>query len=472
MKTIRVVPDTNLFLQCRALAELGWSQVTDAEKVIVMLTAPVQRELDRLKADGNARRARRARDVNTLLRELFRQGPRGEIQVRATAPVVVLQAPLEVQPTPDLQFLNYAGLDHQIVGIAHALSAAEETHVLTDDGGVLWAARAVDVPALEIPMDWMLPREPSEVDKLRTEMEQRFKKIGSDAPRFEVEVLDDRCQPIEKLAGAITVHTASSRGPVDTLINKVRQRFPPEVRFGPAPGEQRSFFYQYRPPSRSAVAEYQQAFMAWEGEIERLLSAHHDVLTRLFQPPFCRFRVANIGSRPAGGALVKFTSKGNLLINHLDDEPKAQLPALPVPPDPPRGRWVDPNAPHRSPPSASDLKGELPRSFTQLLQGVEAVDPPYPDEFRFREKPTEPVRSFELDCQQWRHGRAPEEFLVGVYPEDRAGSQIRGAIELEIHAENLAEPVKRVVPVRIDVTLESALDSAVEMVARLLGDRP
>src|SRR5260221_7173731 len=64
-------PDTNIFLQCKALNELQWSDAIDADEIELLIGAPVQDEIDRLKNDGNQRRARRARDTNRLFRDVL-----------------------------------------------------------------------------------------------------------------------------------------------------------------------------------------------------------------------------------------------------------------------------------------------------------------------------------------------------------------------------------------------------------------
>lgn len=61
MATVRFIMDTNVILQCADLAGLTWSDITDAENVELVVASTVMQEVDRLKSDGNARRARRAR---------------------------------------------------------------------------------------------------------------------------------------------------------------------------------------------------------------------------------------------------------------------------------------------------------------------------------------------------------------------------------------------------------------------------
>ena len=46
MATLYVFPDTNLFIQCRPLNELDWSLWPDSSEIHLVVTRPVQREID------------------------------------------------------------------------------------------------------------------------------------------------------------------------------------------------------------------------------------------------------------------------------------------------------------------------------------------------------------------------------------------------------------------------------------------
>ena len=67
-----LVVDTNVLIQCRSLSELDWrAAAPGAAEITVLMTLPVLRELDRFKADGNTRRARRAKSILRRIRPLF-----------------------------------------------------------------------------------------------------------------------------------------------------------------------------------------------------------------------------------------------------------------------------------------------------------------------------------------------------------------------------------------------------------------
>ena len=67
-------PDTNLFIQCRPLEELDWSEWTDFEEIHLLVCRTVQREIDQRKNRGNDRSAQRARKTSSLFRSIIETG--------------------------------------------------------------------------------------------------------------------------------------------------------------------------------------------------------------------------------------------------------------------------------------------------------------------------------------------------------------------------------------------------------------
>ena len=137
MSMLYVIPDTNIFLQCKALEELDWAATFPGIDTI-FLTVPrvVVGEIDRLKNDGNARRAKRSRAAATRFREILRSESQ-QLTVRAENPRVILcfapRARLLPENYPDLDF---AINDDRLVGEALELSKKEAVTILTNDVGV------------------------------------------------------------------------------------------------------------------------------------------------------------------------------------------------------------------------------------------------------------------------------------------------------------------------------------------------
>jgi hypothetical protein len=69
---LALIPDANLFLQCKAIKSLPWGELAEAESVAIYIGRTLQEEIDSLKSDGNQRRARRAREANSFIKQLLR----------------------------------------------------------------------------------------------------------------------------------------------------------------------------------------------------------------------------------------------------------------------------------------------------------------------------------------------------------------------------------------------------------------
>jgi hypothetical protein len=181
-----------------------------------------------------------------------------------------------------------------------------------------------------------------------------------------------------------------------------------------------------------------------------------------------RFEAINRGTRPARDVLVSISAKGNFEILPTQAQPKGTF-SLPSCPKPPRGIW--------GPQGFADLE-KLARQMRQQglvsptdLLRIGNLGPPAPrDPNKFYWKPTRPSTStdkFVFVCAQWRHGGAPEGF-TGEILFDPSQTNVTGALECIIQAENLSSPERLLVPVRMVVVRRCILDTAREGVDRLI----
>ena len=60
-RALYLFPDTNLFIQCLPLQQIDWTQWDDFDEVHLLVSRPVQREIDNQKNRGNDRVGQRAR---------------------------------------------------------------------------------------------------------------------------------------------------------------------------------------------------------------------------------------------------------------------------------------------------------------------------------------------------------------------------------------------------------------------------
>ncbi len=86
---LHLFPDTNLFIQCKALDQLDWSAWKAFDEVRLVVSRPVLREIDYRKNKGSDRVGKRARTTAALFGEIIKSGLAGKI-IRDAEPRVVL----------------------------------------------------------------------------------------------------------------------------------------------------------------------------------------------------------------------------------------------------------------------------------------------------------------------------------------------------------------------------------------------
>ena len=231
----------------------------------------------------------------------------------------------------------------------------------------------------------------------------------------------------------------------------------------------------YIPASEEEINRYRNsAYPGWLRACREALSVIHEKLQERDGDSKFTFSISNDGTRPAKDALLNIIAEGNLKIyvpvyNPKSEKPTEQEPILPTPPTPPRGRW-------------SSLHNILNRStnLNGLLRDPFLINPSIFDKDRRRDpngfyyKPNRPTTQGEfisLECEQWRHSIGPEHFSghISVDPYD---DEIQGALICEVHAENLAEPVERTIPVRINIKRIRPVERARNLVEELSFRQP
>ena len=117
MKILYLFPDTNVFIQCRPLEELGWDIWSSSfERVHVIVCRPVQRQIDYLKYRGNNRVSQRARKTHSLIGKILSSAECYRT-IRETKPQVKLLLDVSWKPSPQLKDrLDYSEVDDQVVG--------------------------------------------------------------------------------------------------------------------------------------------------------------------------------------------------------------------------------------------------------------------------------------------------------------------------------------------------------------------
>jgi len=261
-------------------------------------------------------------------------------------------------------------------------------------------------------------------------------------------------------------------------MNRIGDRFRIVTDFG-SPGEQEERGVgviglgtrEFVPTTAEAISEYRANYAKWLEKCDGILRSFHVALERRADAPKIRFWAANGGTRPAKDTLITIETNGELalMVPERTKPCENESLALPRPPGTPRGTWViqDPFKMLRgafgTPPALvtlSDTRSILP----ELLKPPRPRDP---NSFYYKPRPEAPVSEVNLECAQWRHGFEPEEFEVEIrFHRNRAGT-LEGALEFRVHAENLSEIEKMVVPIRTTIREVRAHETAEGLVQQL-----
>jgi hypothetical protein len=496
-RVVHLFLDTNVLLQCRALEELDWSAWRDFDEVHLIISRPVQSEIDSHKNKGGDRVAQRARKASSRLRDII-LGSNEYADIRPTDPAVKLFLRPELRPSPELaEVLDYSRFDDQLVGIVHAFTERNpgaEARVLTHDTGPMGTARMIGVAIAPVPNDWLLPPEPSEADKRIRSLEAEVARLKQMEPQFSVACIDADGEELSKLERELVYYEPLAAADLSTLIEKIKRRFPLATDFGPRERAERPVqgLFQlmarkqvFTPATDREIEDYQEKHARWLKQCEDRLRNIHRLLQTRDGPPVFVFSVRNDGARPANDALVTFRARGQFQImppaDDDDDEYEYEDEAadtpeprtLPHPPTAPCGRWADMFAAEIGALKVfqnvySSLGGATDRpSRHESLLRLPRITPHDPNGFYYKpDRPSQPSEQFSLECQQWRHGIEPELF-VGQIHFDETAETMSGLIECRIHAENLSQCVEKSVPIRIRVQHVGVLETAEKMVEQL-----
>ena len=152
--------DTNVFLQCRDLAELPWQEITGDEKLLLLVARPVQEEIDRLKQDGNSRRTKRARAANSLFRKIL-SSQNSKVTIRTALPLVEIAfSPLASIQESGCKLLDLTRADDRIIAEAlhyRSENPADNVAILTHDTQPMLTAKHCGLVYIPVPNNWLLP---------------------------------------------------------------------------------------------------------------------------------------------------------------------------------------------------------------------------------------------------------------------------------------------------------------------------
>jgi hypothetical protein len=326
-KILYLFPHTNLFMQCRALEELGWEQWSAFDEIHLVVSRPVQKEIDRHKSGGGQRLARRGKKAAGLLRDVI-IGEGDHKLIRESPPQVKLYVKTHIKPSEALaDKLNYHEPDDQLVGAGYAFKMDNpgfDVRILTHDGGPMASAKMAGMAIAVIPDEWFLPPEQSDSDKRIRSLEAEVARLKQAEPDFSIASLNLEGEERDEIEDEVVFYELITDVELASLMAELRERFPIATDFGLREKGERvsrqglaSFGIDikevFTPATDQAIADYHEEHKKWLAECEKILRSLHIALRKNERPPIFVFRVSNNGTRPAEDALVTITATGKRL---------------------------------------------------------------------------------------------------------------------------------------------------------------
>lgn len=493
-KIVYLFLDTNVLEQCRPLRELDWSAWREFAEVHLIISRPVQSEIDDHKSKGGERLARKARKASSLIREIILS--KETYPVRPTDPLVKLIVDAAIRPSPELsEILDFSRPDDQLIGIVHAFSRRQpgvDVRVLTHDTGPMASAQMVDVAIAPVPDAWLLPPEPSDAEKKSRLLEAEVARLKQTEPELRIACIDAEGKELDRLELEVRRYEPLVAAEILTLVEMLMHRFPLATDYGGREGAERAMVGAFgirglkevfKPATDKEIKDYQEKYEQWLKECKALLGNLHMTLEKQDGQPQFAFTATNIGARPAKDVLITLQANGQFEIMpppyRSDDEDKEETEdrrvasgEIPSPPTVPRGTWTNECT------NTFDAFQQHYRSFgvatpltspvsAALLRSFHLPKPHDRNEFYYKpDRPSSPGPEFNLECAQWRHGLEPKIFEGQIHFRD-VTNEISGSLECRVHAENLSEVVSKRIPVQIEITRVNVAEIARKMVELL-----
>lgn len=492
-KKLYCFPDTNLFIQCKTLDALDWSALGDFDAIDLIVTRPVQKEIDAHKSKGNARVSSRSRAAASVLKQVL-ASELGYKEIRPHSPCVRLYVQLDLRQDAELaDVLNYDEVDDQLVGVVSGFLKANPNHqvrLVSDDVGPIASAKTVGVPFTPIPDSWLLPPEEDTASKEIKRLTQELERYKKNEPEFTLRWLEQGV-PVERIDVTVPCYEPLSFHEVAELMQRIQLRFPMAENFDDAESQQRaamssevaraifdessrykSLFRElgqeaYVAATEQEISEYKAAYAKWLQECEEFLKNLHFHLAANTAWPRVMVEIQNAGTKSADDALVTIAARGDFSIQPVKrasaDDEVIESRLLP-PPKAPKGEWRNKFA-HLvhafATPTAFNMSPS-PFVVPRLPKAREA------DSFYYKEsRPVSPVKQYSLECSLWRHQSGAELFELTLHPK-LAPAEISGVVEINVLATNLSSAFIQRLPVKVNVQQGDLLERANVLVSDLI----
>lgn len=411
--------DANVILQCKDLNELPWSDVTAADAIRLVLPWIVCAQLDRLKNDGNSRRAKRARKASSKCDEILEsEGQR--VLVRESDPKVTLElTPFGKPKQTDFPDLDLSYEDDALVAETLRFARANpslDVRLLTADTGPKMTAKRQGLPYASVPPEgWRLPPENDPRDKENAKLREENQRLSSEYASIEAHLKTEDGERPDKIAIEFPRYKPLEQQQVKDLLESVLARFPKRTAPGPYNLNQLAFMH---PTTRQT---YDREYASWQHDLRAFLSDLHETLNARDQRKKVAFVLDCNGVRPAEEVTVAITVTGSILVQHFDRVRPADAGIILAPKPPKLGSPKEP-----------------PRPFYPVGPAFADKTNPYVFHYFGGGKPSS---ALSYTCREFSHHREPEKLSFILMPHSDTNPVCKGSLACRVTARNLANAV-------------------------------
>ncbi len=431
MKTIFV--DTNLFIQCKPIAELPFKEIFQDEDIRLIVPRGVIKEIDTFKSQGNTRRASRAKLAFRLINKIPFEGYYKICEFLS----IGLSSIKQLSTFPVLQGLNTDKVDDSIIQdmIAYSrLNTINDICLLCYDGGLITTAKEYGCNFEVIPDTWLLDPEPSRQDKQIRVLEEKIKALESKTPKININCYEGKSST-KKLTLDLKSYRELTSEELNSLVKLVSDKSPMHPN-----KETDSFPNNIHPPvDQKALQKYENKdYPEWLEGVTKQIKHLPNYLNYRNNLRALELEVGNIGSIPAENTLVRIEVSDAFNL-HIPNE----------------GTWVWKL--NKAPDyrkiylQAMELSNRTPNIF-QTTRAVEKslqyerTDKP---KFYWKDKMHKnAVRLWEMGCDEFRHKHDDQIIRLNIMP---IGNKHKsGSLKCSVFAKNISEPVELNIPIIVN----------------------
>lgn len=422
MPDLYLFADTNLFLQCKVLQEIDWSQLGTFHHIEVVVCRTVQLEIDALKDARDGRRSDRARRTASKLLQAAENGPQQE---RVQSPRVTINLYAPGRLNRDLENdLDYDLNDNRIIAHLAQFKAeypAFDVRLITGDSGMVLTAKQLGFPYVITPDHWRLPPEPDARDRQIQELRQQIQELRAQEPEFDFSYDQESAIQPRRVTIPYEAFQPLTEQERDQLVERLRSFHPPTV-------TDRLF------ASTDDISKYEQEkYPAWIDQCKEYMQVAHYIAQSEHLPELT-INIQNAGSRPANNTLVELHTSENFGLTpplaELRNLSLIPLNGRPIPPPQPKSAlsWLQTLA------RFNDFPHLDHEALVTPAIGQDQEDFLYTQRIKL-----EPEPSIGLTSQLWRHAMEPRQFTIRLVPQ-QTNTPATGQITCTVHADNLTKP--------------------------------